>query len=194
MVWKVIGTPDAFLTVFLHRIRHYSRAERTALMVIDIRKRAREITRGIHEGNVKALSNIQFPLRLRFLRRRRWILGRCTNYIGCTHGGETPAYIVLTAVQFRDQVHQKYYYFDAHERRTEGEKVLMTEYYAAECKNHGQITGQPSIISLNLLRIDIYNPLRLISLSASRRLPRESLVMRNLLVREREWWSPRLHI
>lgn len=40
----------------------------------------------------------------------------------------------INRVQFRGEV-EKYYYFDAHERRTEGEKVLMTEYYAAECKN-----------------------------------------------------------
>jgi len=92
----------------------------------------------------------------------------------------------INRVQFRDEVHQKYYDFDAHERRTEEEKVLMTEYYATECKNRCQITDRPPVISpiqCNLLRIDIYNPLGLISLSATIA-TRESLVMRNLLVRE----------
>lgn len=135
----MIGTPDAFLTVFLRGIRHYSRAKRTALMVIDVRRRARKIT--VCKGNVEVPSNIQFPLRLSFLRNALFAKTSMSSVPSISHipdalTEETPAYIALTAVQFRDQVHQKYYYFDAHERRTEGEKVLMTEYYAAECKNH----------------------------------------------------------
>lgn len=94
-----------------------------------------------YKRNVKVLSTIQFPLRLRFCETYFCEMRFCED-VGFLDDTSCRTWMHLrrrlrpriNRVQFRGEV-EKYYYFDAHERRTEGEKVLMTEYYAAECKN-----------------------------------------------------------